>query len=99
MPLITEEQLDIAYKTYKSFSKGKGMVPASGKTLFRWKKTTFNHMANAGDNANFLVYKNIVIATFPAKYKRTSMYDFLDRHWDRITEFKNYINKRQDDEI
>lgn len=56
-------------------------------------------MANVGDNANFLVYKGVVIATFPAKFKRVKLYDFMDRHWDRIIEFKTYIDKRQDDEL
>ena len=84
---------------YSEFSKGKGKVPASGNTCFRWKKTSFNHMANVGDRANFLVYKGVVIATFPAKYKRTKLYDFLDRHWDKIIEFKTYIAERQKHEV
>lgn len=55
-------------------------------------------MSNAGDNADFLVYKEIIISPFPRKYPRTKLYEFMDKHWDNILIFMKYIDKRQDNE-
>lgn len=55
-------------------------------------------MTPAADNADFLVYKGIIIAPFPRKFKREKLYEFMERNWDVIMHFKNYIDKRQEDE-
>ena len=79
-------------------TKGKGNVAKSGNTVFSWHKIPFNHMSLAVDRADFLVYKGIVVATFPFKFSREKMYAFLDRHWDRIGIFLKYIDSKVDDE-
>ena len=90
--------MEVAYKTFQEMTKGSGNLPASGKTWFRWKKHTFNHMSLTTDSGSFLVYKKIVVSTFPRKFPREKLYDFLDRNWDVITHFMKYIDEREEED-
>ena len=96
---MSEEDFNKAYIKYDDIKKVKSGPAKSGKQIFSWKKKKFNHISVAGNKVDYLVYRGIVICSFPLKKDRNEIYAFIERHWDdKIHPFIEYIDKRLEDE-
>jgi hypothetical protein len=95
MSFPSSKDFDKAFVLYDSVKKAKSGPAKSGKQVFTWNKHKFNHISVIGNKVDYLVYKGVVICSFPNGKKRENVYKFIDKHWTNIIEpFCKYINNR-----
>jgi hypothetical protein len=92
------KDFDKAYIKYEDVKKCNSKPPKSGKSLFSYNKIKFHHISIGSNKVDFLLHNGIVICTFPFKKDRNEIYEFIDRHFEVIKEFTDYIDKRLEDE-
>jgi len=95
----SEEDFKKAYIKYDDIKKVKSGPAKSGKQIFSWKKKKFNHISVAGNKVDYLVYKGIVICSFPIHKDRNEVYSFIERYWEKtILPFTDFIDSKEEDE-
>ena len=93
------DKFEKAYIKYDDIKQAKSSLPKSGKSIFSWKKKKFHHISVGSNKVDFLIYRGIVICSFPLKKDRNEIYSFIEKHWDSIIKpFTDYIDERQDNE-
>ena len=97
--LFSESMFADSYIEYDTKRKCKSKLPKTGRTIFKWEGVQFHHISVGDNKVDFLIYREIIICSFPPKKDRNEIYTFIERHWEeRIFPFTKYIDARRDSE-
>ena len=97
--LFSESMFPDAYIEYDTKRKCKSKPAKTGKTIFKWEGVQFHHISVGDNKVDFLIYRGIIICSFPPKKDRNEIYNFIERHWkERIHPFVKYIDTRRNSE-
>jgi len=84
---------------YDDFKHCKSGPAKSGKTIFKWKGKSFHHIDIGDNKVAYLIYRGIILTSFPQKIKREDVYSFVEKYWiDIIEPFTEYVDERIEDE-
>ena len=92
------DKFEKAYIKYDDIKKAKSSIPKSktAKSRFSWHKIEFHHISVKTNKVDYLIHNGIVICSFPINKDRNEIYEFLDKHWDKIIfPFCEYIDRRK----